>query len=304
MRARQKKYPLDQCALYRCRSRKRLFKLLQTSSTKYTELRNAAPLYRTKPKPKKNGGIRTIHAPRGDLKRIQKRINELLMRVEPPSFLMSPVRGRSYIDNADRHRCASSYRLLDVEDFYPRCSANKVAEFFAKVLRCPPDVTAILVWLTTKDGALPQGSPCSSILAYWAYRDMWDEIDRVVRDAGGNLSVYVDDITVSGSVVRGETIHTVKRLLRKHGHRTKDAKEESRLNRPVIVTGVVLRKGDLLLPNAQHHQRHRLRTALEGIPDSPQRVRLEASIAGHDETERQIIKRNRLRRSSPGGSRN
>ncbi len=77
------------------------------------------------------------------------------MRVEPPDFLMSPVRGRSNIDNAGRHRYASSYRLLDVADFYPRCSANKVAEFFAKVLGCPPDVTAVLVWLqnlATLDG--------------------------------------------------------------------------------------------------------------------------------------------------------
>ena len=294
MRAREKKYPLDQCALYRCRSRKRLFKLLRTSSVKYAELRNADDLYRTMRKQKKSGGIRTIHAPRGDLKRIQKRINELLMRVEPPDFLMSPVRGRSYIDNAGRHRYAPSYRLLDVADFYPRCSANKVAEFFAKVLGCPPDVTAILVRLTTTDGALPQGSPCSPILAYWAYRDMWDEIDWIARDAGCNLSVYVDDITVSGPVVRGEMIHTIKRILRKHGHRTKDAKEEARLNRPVTVTGVVLRKGELLLPNAQHHQRHRLRTALESLTDTPERAQLEASIAGHDETERQIVKRNRL----------
>lgn len=299
MRARDKKYPLDQCALYRCRSRKRLFKLLRTSSAKYAELRDAENLYRTRQKPKKNGGIRTIHAPRGDLKRIQKRINELLMRVEPPDFLMSPVRGRSNIDNADRHRCATSYRLLDVADFYPRCTANKVAEFFTKVLECPPDVTAILVGLTTKDGALPQGSPCSSILAYWAYRDMWDEINRVARDAGCKLSVYVDDITVSGAVVRGETIHTFKRILRKHGHQTKDAKEESRLNKPVTVTGVVLREGNLLLPNAQHHQRHRLRLALEGISDGQERAQLEASIAGHDETERQIVKRNRPRELTP-----
>lgn len=294
MRARDKKYPLDQCALYRCRSRKRLFKLLRTSFRKYAELRDTADLYRTMQKPKKNGGFRTIQAPRGDLKRIQKRINELLMRVEPPDFLMSPVRGRSNIDNADRHRYAPSHRLLDVADFYPSCSANKVAEFFAKILGCPPDVTAILVWLTTKEGALPQGSPSSPILAYWAYRDMWDEINQVAREGGCDVSVYVDDIAVSGPVVRGATIHTIKQILRKHGHQTKDAKEESRLNRPVTVTGVILREGDLLLPNAQHYQRHRLRKALEGIRDGPERARLEASIAGHAETERQIVKRNRV----------
>ena len=294
MRTRDKKYPLHQCALYRCRSKRRLFSILQTSSKKYSDLRKSSDLYLTLEKPKKNGGVRTIHAPRGDLKRIQRRISELLMRVQPPDFITSPVRGRSNIDNAHRHRHASSYRLLDIADFYPNCSANKVAEFFSTILECPPDVTAILVWLTTKDHALPQGSPASPILAYWAYRDMWSDIDRIAQNCGCKVTVYVDDITISGAVVRGSVIHAIKQILHKHGHRTKDTKEESRLNTPVTVTGVVLRKGHLLLPNAQHHKRFILRAALEATPDGPERSRLEASIAGHDETKRQIEKRNKV----------
>lgn len=292
MRRRDKRYPLHQCALYRCMSRKRLFTLLQTTETKYDELRTGQNLYRVAQKPKKNGGVRTIQAPRGDLKRIQRRVSELLMRVEPPDFLMSPVRGRSNIDNAAKHRHARSHRLLDVADFYPSCSANKVAEFFSKVLGCPPDVVAILVWLTTKDGALPQGSPASPILAYWAYRDMWDEIDTVAREAGCDVSVYVDDITVSGPMVREATVHEIKKIIQKHGHKTKDNKEEARLMTPVTVTGVVVRAGKLLLPNSQHHIRHRIRKELEKTADGPERVQLEAALAGHDETERQIAMRN------------
>ena len=294
MRARDKKYPLDQCALYRCRSRRRLFHLLQTSSRKYDALRKSSDLYQILEKPKKNGGVRIIHAPRGDLKRIQKRISELLMRVEPPDFMMSPVRGRSNIDNAHRHRHESSYRLLDIADFYPSCSANKVAEFFSKILKCPPDVTAVLVWLTTKGNALPQGSPASPILAYWAYRDMWSDVNEAAQDAGCKVTVYVDDITISGAVVHGSVVHAIKKILYKHGHRTKDDKEESRLNTPVKVTGVVVHKRQLLLPNSQHHKRFILRAALERTPDGPERSRLEASVAGHDETRRQIEKRNEV----------
>lgn len=289
MRARDKRYPLHQCALYRCQSRRRLFKLLRTSESKYQELRNAGNLYRTSQKPKTNGGIRTIHAPRGDLKRIQKRISELLMRVEPPEFLMSPVRGRSNIGNAAKHRHAPSFRQLDIANFYPSCSANKIAEFFSTYLGCPPDVVAILVWLTTRNGSLPQGSPASPILAYWAYRDMWDEIRNVARESQCEVTIYVDDITISGSMVREATIFEIKQIIRKHGHRTKDEKEEARLMTPVTVTGVVLREGALLLPNSRHHVRHLLRKKLERTSEGPNRVRLEAAIAGHNETERQIM---------------
>ena len=40
------------------------------------------------------------------------------MRVEAPDYLMSPVRGRSNIDNAAAHRDAPTHRLIDIEDFY------------------------------------------------------------------------------------------------------------------------------------------------------------------------------------------
>jgi len=130
MRKRDKRYALDQCALYSCQSKKKLFKILRTSSEKYAELRDADDLYRILLKKKKNGDPRLVHAPRFDLKRIQTRLNELLMRVEPPDFLMSPVRRRSNIDNAEYHRDSTSHRLIDIADFYPSCTANKVAEFW------------------------------------------------------------------------------------------------------------------------------------------------------------------------------
>lgn len=292
MRARDKKYPLNQCALYRCGSRKRLFKLLLTSESKYEDLRSENNLYRTSYKTKKNGSIRTIHAPRGDLKRLQRRISELLMRVIPADYLMSPVRGRSNIDNAAKHRNSQSYRQLDIADFYPNCSANKVAEFFSDALQCPPDVVAILVWLTTRNATLPQGSPSSPILAYWSYREMWAEIESAANQGQCKVTIYVDDITLSGKIVRENTVQEIKQIIFKHGHRTKDDKEEARFMTPATVTGVVLREGALLLPNSQHHVRHILRKKLERVSEGDDFRRLEASIAGHDETERQISIRN------------
>lgn len=287
-----KSYALNQCALYRCMTRKKLFKLLQTSPSKYTELRAATDLYRPIKKKKKNGEPRLVHAPRHDLKRIQKRISELLMRVTPPGFLMSPVRGRSNIDNAAAHRGAAAHRLLDIEDFYPSCTASKTAWFFGTIMRCPSDVVAVLTFLTTRAGSLPQGSPASPILAYYAYRDMWGEIDAIAHGAGNVLTVYVDDVTLSGALVRTETVWAIKETLAKHGHRTKARKEEAHLGTPVVVTGVVLRNEALLLPNVQHLKRHRVRKALERMPEGPERVRAEAVLGGHEEMERQILARN------------
>jgi hypothetical protein len=63
---RNKSYALDQCALYQCTTRKKLFELLQTTRTKYAELKQADDLYRPMKKTKKDGTFRDIKAPRGE----------------------------------------------------------------------------------------------------------------------------------------------------------------------------------------------------------------------------------------------
>lgn len=295
---RDKSYPLDQCALYRCNTRKKLFKLLQTSPEKFAELKTATDLYKPLKKKKKDGTFRTVLAPRGDLKRIQRRIGELLLRVKTPEYLMSPVRGRSNIDNAALHRGARAFHLLDIADFYPSCTASKVAWFFGQSLGCPSDVVKVLLDLTTLDGALPAGSPASPSLAFWAYADMWDEIDLLTSDAGCQVSVYVDDITVSGESVPGALVHAIKERLAHHGHSYKASKEVCQINAPVVVTGVVVREWTLLMPNVQHLARHKLRVEVERLPEGYEKAQKMASLAGRDGTERQILLRNEVQSAS------
>ena len=113
--------------------------------------------------------FRPIDIPDHRLKALQARIADLLSRITPPDWLFSPVKGRSYVDNAAYHKGAKAFWLLDIENFFPGCSGNNVANFFASKLECSPDVTAILVHITTNRDmdtnriGLPQGSPCSPI---------------------------------------------------------------------------------------------------------------------------------------------
>lgn len=289
---KNKSYDLDQCALYKCQTKKKLFKIIQTTPAKYAELKVATDLYKPLKKKKKDGTFREVKAPRGDLKRIQKRISELLMRVKAPDYLKSPVRGISNIDNAAQHRGKKAFHLLDVEDFYPSCTAKKLVWFFEKVLKCSPDVAAILVRLTALDGVLPAGSPASPPLAFWAYKDMWDEIHALANEGGCDVSVYVDDITISGERVSGSLIYAIKQCLIHHGHNYKKSKEVAQIHSPVVVTGVVVRGQKLLMPNVQQQERHLLRKEIERLPDGREKSEKELSLAGRDQTELQILARN------------
>ena len=172
-----KYYAEQDSPFYKLRSKAKLAGLLFLDVDKLKFLADSEDLYFDFPKKKRGGGFRSISAPRADLKIVQKRIAGLLQRITPPEYLFAPVCGRSYVDNAKRHLGANSVRHLDIEDFFPSCSANKVIWFFRKRMDCSADVAVLLRGVVTRHGSLPQGSPCSPILAYLCYVDMWEEIE-------------------------------------------------------------------------------------------------------------------------------
>lgn len=283
-------YALDQCGLYSIRTRKRLYKVLQRRESQIEKLLATPDLYRSFEKKKLNGDVRQITAPCEALKTVQARISDLLMRVGVPGYIFAPVRGRSYIQNAARHRGNPAFHLLDIEDFFPSCTVNKVAWFFTKKLNCSPDVAAILVRLTTLDGSLPQGSPSSSALAYWSYCDMWDEIAAKVHAADCTLSVFADDITLSGLIVRKELVLSVKQVLAHHGHAYKAAKEVSVFDKPILVTGVVVQGLQLLVRNKQHQKIATLASGIAQLPAGSARKSLQRSLVGTRNQMKQIVR--------------
>ena len=115
-----------QSPFFRLRSRANLASLLYVGPAKLSALASEPDPYFQFTKPKPSGGIREISAPRDDLKAVQARIADLLRRIAPPDYLFAPVARRSYVDNAAAHLGAHSIRLLDIEDFFPSCTANLV----------------------------------------------------------------------------------------------------------------------------------------------------------------------------------
>lgn len=252
--AKSKSHPINQSCLYRVVDPKILAKLLFKSESSLEELADTSRRYMTWQEDKKSGGKRTIEAPHENLKIVQKRIAEFLQRISPPDYLMAPVKGRSYVSNAAKHLGSRSFCLLDIEDFFPSCTDKKVYWFFHKLMQCSPHVATLLTKITTHNGHLPQGSPCSPILAYFAYKEMWDEVHAVAVAADCKLSIYADDITISGAVVYGKDIWAIKRTLRKHGHKYSLSKERHIVDKPADITGVIVCHDQLLLPNRQHEK--------------------------------------------------
>ncbi len=279
---------------FRLNTKAKLASLLFTGLEKLQRLAATDDLYYDFKKPKSSGGFRDISAPRDDLKAVQSRIAELLQRIAPPDYLFAPVAGRSYVDNAAKHIGAQSVHLLDIEDFFPSCTANKVIWFFHKRMQCSPDVAAILRGIITRNGVLPQGSPCSPILAYLCYVDMWDAIELIVKNAGCKLSVYADDLTISGDLVPEAAILEIKKTMRKHGHKYKVSKERSKHSKPAEIAGVILTPTGLHVPNRQHKKMHEVREALSAARSPNWRLTLQAQLRGRQAQMEQITSANKL----------
>jgi len=281
-------YNLRDSPFFRLRSKAKLAALLQVSLPALKRISELEKRYRDFQKPKKSGGYRDISSPIPPLKTVQSRIADLFGRISAPDYLFSPVKGRSYVENAAQHVGGKSIRLLDIDNFFPSCSYNKVVWFFRTRMECSSDVAHIIARLVTKDDALPQGSPCSPILAFYCYIDMWEEIEKLVSHAGCKLTVYVDDVTISGESVPEDMVWKLKKTLRRHGHSHSQAKERSRRLRPAEVTGVIVKGTGVTVPNRQLQKICELRQEAKEEKSPEDVSRLEAQLRGRLTQLRQV----------------
>lgn len=149
------------------------------------------------------GKKRAVEEPIKDLKRLHNRIKNLLARTETPKWLISGKKGKSIVDNAHPHINAKFVTCVDVEKFYKNVAWERVFQMFLYTFHTSPDVA---YWLTelimyydpkTERYFIPTGSPCSQIVAFWAYYQTFNDIARYVESLGLTMTLYVDDLTLS-----------------------------------------------------------------------------------------------------------
>jgi hypothetical protein len=261
-------HPLDQSLLYKVTTRRKLAAIFGMNEAALQSIVAMPQPFSARDKEITRNGvtkIRHIQEPRGSLRPIHNRVRRLLSRIEPPSFLFCPVKGRCYVSNAALHAGAKEIRKLDIQKYFPSTPDHRVFWFFNKVMQCSRDVAAILAKLLTADGHLATGSTVSPILSYYAFRDMWLNIADIAHAAGCTLSVYIDDLNISGERVSESVMWKIRQQVHSRGlgyHKERhfrDGKGE--------VTGVFIRDGKVLLPNRQRKKVYDLRAALRQAKD-------------------------------------
>jgi len=274
----RKSYPIDQCQLYRLQSRKKLAKeVFNLELPALESLANNTSNYRIFKIPSGNKE-RQVEVPKPILERIHRRLFVLLERINKPTYLQSGIKGRSYITNAKLHIGHVPLVKLDVKKFYPSVDSARVYRFFNTVLLCSPDVSGLLTKLTTCEGHIPTGSCVSQLLAFFAAKPMFDELDCLAAKHGLKFSCYVDDLTFSGSLATPSLLWGAKQVVHAHGfgyHKDHFYTAEQ----DKLVTGVMVNSDRIAILPSKEHELWR-RTQDLGTGDIEQRIVAVNSLIG------------------------
>lgn len=198
-----------------------------------------------------NGKKRRIVTPLGRLRRVHERLRDLLNRIYKQKCIYSPKKGVKALDNANAHAGGSEVVKLDIRQFYPSTTSEHVFQFFYYIMKQRKDVAGLLAKVCTFDNVLPFGSPVSPVLCALVHDDVFTEIGEVTGISGNKVTVWVDDIVVSGQRVHRNTIWQIKQAIRKKGLATHKNERRS-LKNGVVITGIFIDQAGPRVSNRTH----------------------------------------------------
>lgn len=211
--------------------------------------------------PKRTGGIRSISAPKRDLKAAQHWILKHVVGVvgvspEAHGF----VTDRSIVTNASVHVGKKVVVNLDLRDFFPTLTFRRtkglfvslgygehVATLLALLTTEPPRVKATFddaaLYVALGERVLPQGAPTSPAITNLVCRSLDRRLRGLADKHGFAYTRYADDLTFSGNKDRavGRLLKSVRAILIDEGFvEHPDKTKVMRRGRRQEVTGVVV----------------------------------------------------------------
>ena len=185
---------------------------------------------------------RHIDNPTGPLRVMQGRLHRHLAgSVSLPETMFGVTRGGP-AENAAVHLRQRKVVTLDLRSCFRSTSHRRVYDVFIGRLGCSPDIARLLTRLTTLHGCLPHGSPTSPILASLTLLPLEAELSAIAAEQNLALSIYVDDITISGHAAF-RALEMVLRTVHRHGHSVRRRKLRRMPNwSRQRVTGIVVNR--------------------------------------------------------------
>ncbi|MFH1422536.1 MAG: reverse transcriptase domain-containing protein [Planctomycetota bacterium] len=176
-----------------------IFKLHGISETDIENILAKKPLYISKLIPKSSGEKRRLDIPNPDLKFLQKLILQLLLsRIKLSPFATAFRQGFSVHVNAVIHLYPQQIITVDLEDFFPSITFQRVRGFF-RGIGVDKELSKLLSKITTYRNRLPQGAPTSPLIANAIAFNLDNRIGNLAKAEKLAYTRYADDIVLSSS---------------------------------------------------------------------------------------------------------
>lgn len=114
---------------------------------------------------------------------------------------------------------------MDLKNFFPSIKARRVRNYFKTILDNPA-LASEFTRLCTTQGHLAQGAPSSPVLARLIMEEAFIATKRALRemDERCEISVWVDDVTISGPVGIKKAQQAIQKIFEKHGFTVNELK--------------------------------------------------------------------------------
>lgn len=258
---------LTQSLLYNIRYLDKLFKVLKLDKNEAKLLSDYSSLEKFYKQADNTVNDRRIYKVTGKLLNIHKRINYLLSNIEKPDYLHSARKKRSYITNAQQHIGQLQVLTLDIESYFPSIHRNSIFRLFRNTFKCSHVVSDFLAHICTYQGILVTGSPLSMNLAFFASKDMFDSMYAFAKSENITMTVYVDDITFSGSRINSSFKYHIKGMFHKNGFQLNKGKTRfySKKHTAREITGVTIRGNHITASEKVFEKLHNKLTSWKSI---------------------------------------
>lgn len=165
-------------------------------------------------KPKGDGNFRDLTKVFPRLKKIQKAIHRLLIKIRLDDSAQGGVPGKTNRSNAAIHCRQRFIYKLDFKSYFPSIPHHRVFHLFRQELKCSQEVASILTELCTVNGCVPQGASTSMDIANLVCRDLDPWFRNLANSFGLKYTRYVDDLTFSGKKIPERFVNKFKRIIR------------------------------------------------------------------------------------------
>lgn len=226
----------------------------------YTLNRRKELYYREMIIPKRDGGCRTLLAPQGLLKSVQRRILHRILDDRSVSpYATAYHREASLILNALPHTGKQQVLKMDIRHFFDSIIFPQIAGAAFPGTLFPPAACALLTSLCSYRDRLPQGAPTSPAISNLLMKPFDESMGSWCRERGIAYTRYCDDMTFSGEFDAGAVTRKVRSFLQAMGFEINEEKTRlARAGHRQLVTGIVVNEK----PQAPREYRRRLRQEL------------------------------------------